>query len=772
MLTATRNTFRRRRRAGPMTETPAPANRTSGVWRVKLFLLPNAHQVVLPPRKECSKLTRIGLGIPSHDLPGTVSHRSYVPLSWTLPEFNNYICQSFPTVSLNVIGFHLARADKSRVLTKIQANTLNELKTAAGRSRVYIIPQTNIILPLEFVLSIKTSGPERTHTLPETSPPAGPETVSQSLPASPSATPLMATPTASLTAITPAASPTAITPVASHTAITPAASHTAITPAASHTDFRAAASPTAVTPAASYTSPPAIHVSPSQSLAPSAARPPASTAVPQVTHPAPTAPMDMSLVTSNSNSHVSYQSPPLNTMSLSSTMDTDGSSPRTDLNPSLEASLDPAQWLNAGTPEVFYRRSRVEPLNRSPVSDFVIDHSEDEDGDKDDIIAVTFETDSPPSEEIDLAVILSTFQEHHLSEGLASTICIRRKKLLESAIKAISRASFYWTYSPVIEFVGEDADDMGGPQREFFRLLMIEVQTSLGIFEGKAGQVFLSYDQAALDQRKYFKGGNLIAWSIAHGGPCIKALDPSLFQLMCGQEPQLEQFDWQVLPDPDVQSKVKTILQCKTAGDLTALQQDLGDWIAECGVPGIFSATVEDIPKIYAYVVKHYIFLRTTKMICQFTEGMNAFGKLWDLVTENWIAFLPLFTNMQEPLSKAAFKAIFSYNYSSRGTNRRDAEEDTIYSWEMVLNMIEDKVTELRFEDLLIFITGADEVPALGFPRKPSIDFYEQEAGQRRLPYASTCVMCLYLPRGVTQEDELHGMLFQATRESLGFGKV
>ncbi|XP_067445137.1 uncharacterized protein [Thunnus thynnus] len=822
MLTATRNTFRRRRRAGPMTETPAPANRTSGVWRVKLFLLPNAHQVVLPPRKECSKLTRIGLGIPSHDLPGTVSHRSYVPLSWTLPEFNNYICQSFPTVSLNVIGFHLARADNSRVLTKIQANTLNELKTAAGRSRVYIIPQTNIILPLE------TSGPERTHTLPETSPPAGPETVSQSLPASPSATPLMATPTASLTAITPAASPTAITPVASHTAITPVASHTAITPvashtaitpvashtaitpaashtaitpaasptavtpaashtdfraaasptavtpAASHTDFRAAASPTAVTPAASYTAPPAIHVSPSQSFAPSAARPPASTAVPQVTHPAPTAPMDMSLVTSNSNSHASYQSPPLNTMSLSSTMDTDGSSPRTDLNPSLEASLDPAQWLNAGTPEVFYRRSRVEPLNRNPVSDFVIDHSEDEDedGDEDDIIAVTFETDSPPSEEIDLAVILSTFQEHHLSEGLVSTICIRRKKLLESAIKAISRASFCWTHSPLIEFVGEDADDMGGPQREFFRLLMIEVQTSLGIFEGKAGQVFLSYDQAALDQRKYFKGGNLIAWSIAHGGPCIKALDPSLFQLMCGQEPQLEQFDWQVLPDPDVQSKVKTILQCKTAGDLTALQQDLGDWIAECGVPGIFSATVEDIPKIYAYVVKHYIFLRTTKMICQFTEGMNAFGKLWDLVTENWIAFLPLFTNMQEPLSKAAFKAIFSYNYSSRGTNHRDAEEDTIYSWEMVLNMIEDKVTELRFEDLLIFITGADEVPALGFPRKPSIDFYKQEAGQRRLPYASTCMMCLYLPRGVTQEDELHGMLFQATRESLGFGKV
>ena len=68
---------------------------------------------------------------------------------------------------------------------------------------------------------------------------------------------------------------------------------------------------------------------------------------------------------------------------------------------------------------------------------------------------------------------------------------------------------------------------------------------------------------------------------------------------------------------------------------------------------------------------------------------MNAFVKLWDLVKENWIALLPLFTNMQEPLSKAAFKAIFSYNYSNRGSNHREAEEDTIFSWERLLNMIE-----------------------------------------------------------------------------------
>lgn len=70
---------------------------------------------------------------------------------------------------------------------------------------------------------------------------------------------------------------------------------------------------------------------------------------------------------------------------------------------------------------------------------------------------------------MDLVTILRTFHEDHLSGNLVSTICIKRSKLQESAIKALSRVNFCWTHSPHIEFVGEDADDMGGPQREFFR---------------------------------------------------------------------------------------------------------------------------------------------------------------------------------------------------------------------------------------------------------------------------------------------------------------
>ena len=82
---------------------------------------------------------------------------------------------------------------------------------------------------------------------------------------------------------------------------------------------------------------------------------------------------------------------------------------------------------------------------------------------------------------------------------------------------------------------------------------------NFGHFRGTARQPFFSYDQAALDKGKYYTGGKLIAWSLLHGGPGIKALHPSLYQLMCGQAPDLEGFDISILPDKCVQDKLQQV---------------------------------------------------------------------------------------------------------------------------------------------------------------------------------------------------------------------
>ncbi|KAL3996297.1 hypothetical protein ACER0C_008953 [Sarotherodon galilaeus] len=73
------------------------------------------------------------------------------------------------------------------------------------------------------------------------------------------------------------------------------------------------------------------------------------------------------------------------------------------------------------------------------------------------------------------------------------------------------------------------------------------------------------------------------------------------------------------------------------------------------------------------------------------------------------------------------------------------------------------------FEDLLVFVTGADFLPPLGFPQSCNTDFYDQESWMRRIPYASTCSLCLYLPRGVADEKQF---MNTALKGSLGFGKA
>ncbi|XDV25363.1 hypothetical protein PO909_029288 [Leuciscus waleckii] len=69
------------------------------------------------------------------------------------------------------------------------------------------------------------------------------------------------------------------------------------------------------------------------------------------------------------------------------------------------------------------------------------------------------------------------------------------------------------------------------------------------------------------------------------------------------------------------------------------------------------------------------------------------------------------------------------------------------------LMSIENNELDVTLEDMLIFVTGADSVPPLGFPHNCEIQFYDQEPGSQRIPYYSTTALILYLPRSITEES-------------------
>ncbi|XP_039858693.1 G2/M phase-specific E3 ubiquitin-protein ligase-like [Simochromis diagramma] len=163
---------------------------------------------------------------------------------------------------------------------------------------------------------------------------------------------------------------------------------------------------------------------------------------------------------------------------------------------------------------------------------------------------------------------------------------------------------------------------------------------------------------------------------------------------------------------------------------------------------------------------------RVASVIQQFVAGMDSCALFWQMVKRCWKQFLPVFTNAGNKLTRNSFQDLFTIGWSPAGSNRREEEEATIFQWEWWLMAIQEQEVDHTFEELLVFITGADLLPPLGFPQSCNIDFYDQESGMRRIPYTSMCSLSLYLPRGVADEDQFKDLMNDALKASLGFGKV
>lgn len=88
---------------------------------------------------------------------------------------------------------------------------------------------------------------------------------------------------------------------------------------------------------------------------------------------------------------------------------------------------------------------------------------------------------------------------------------------------------------------------------------MIELQGTLGIFEGKPGELLFSYNQKALAENKFYIAGKLMAWSIVHNGPGIRCTNKELFLIMCGQKPNLTMFDLGNFLESDIAEKLTKV---------------------------------------------------------------------------------------------------------------------------------------------------------------------------------------------------------------------
>ena len=198
------------------------------------------------------------------------------------------------------------------------------------------------------------------------------------------------------------------------------------------------------------------------------------------------------------------------------------------------------------------------------------------------------------------------------------------------------------------------------------------------------------------------------------------------------------------------------------------------EFISQCGINKI-NWDFSEKSELELLLCKSLVIYRNKAALGQFLEGLQRVGLL-KYVKENPTGLKDVFCMSPFPLTVDSFWKLLRINYSdpssNRGNQAGEGKRPPFYGGKFLDNLDQSDPQGL-LPQLLIFITGADNIPVLGFPKNIDIDFFDVEPRSRRFPMASTCGLQLQLPRGIHSIDEFEGLTVRALKEgSHGFGKI
>lgn len=348
------------------------------------------------------------------------------------------------------------------------------------------------------------------------------------------------------------------------------------------------------------------------------------------------------------------------------------------------------------------------------------------------------------------------------------SLAVRRADVLGSALLGIDRKAFS-PFKPLkVSFFGEEAQDGGGPRREFFRLLADGIKSSMCV--GSNECYILRHDVVGLQAKKFERLGQLMALSLAQEGSGFSFFAPCMFDYICGKDVHEITVDVNSVPDYEAHD---LLLKLKDMCDESMLHQtllDASDVVVSSGyTKPLVSAKLSDIAEISKTIALHYSLLQSLAEIDQLKKGLESLGVL-ELMKNNSDLLAPFFTSIgskkltADKVQNFLNKVVFSDD----GTTSRSLEETTYTFFIHLLNDCEDADhPHLTLEDIVIFFTGSDKIP-LGSNPPPSIMFHDGNI----YPKASTCAMTLILPTKYKTYSEFKEKVTFAMKYHGGFGLI
>ena len=191
--------------------------------------------------------------------------------------------------------------------------------------------------------------------------------------------------------------------------------------------------------------------------------------------------------------------------------------------------------------------------------------------------------------------------------------------------------------------------------------------------------------------------------------------------------------------------------------------------------------TIENKNEFVKAIALHAIIYSSLSELNQFIDGLKTCGIL-DLVRSNPEQLRAVFQYGKATLTADLLDDIFDPSFSPEGSNKRVKEERIVFNFNQMLENVEKgKVVEelgetelsISLSHILMFATGAAEIPAIGLIPRPSIRFNHNTSEERKLS-VSTCANILTLPvseRMASLESFQEEFMF-CMLNSPGFGNV
>lgn len=351
------------------------------------------------------------------------------------------------------------------------------------------------------------------------------------------------------------------------------------------------------------------------------------------------------------------------------------------------------------------------------------------------------------SQDVDVSGILQRLRGKLKEKPIrANQINAVRGEEFDCASRAFSRAHFDPESKLDVVFVdgdgGEGAIDEGGPTREFCRLLARQLQ-SHQIFEGPLERRTLALDSAALHNGVYRMVGKMLVVCLLQGGVSPNFFSERLYRQICGSSPLPGNME--EVMDRTLKEKLQKI---STAKSLEEAREAVNDASEELSLTGSLCClrTLEQRDELVTAFLDFYAEERIHAALQQFREGLSIFGAL-EAMKAHYNTLAPIFLKEKSTLFAADVVAVFKPSrLSLTGSSRRKGETRTIAYWRDWLLQVEDGETPLSLGDILAFATGLENIPAMGFPSQPELDFLHPEDGPALYPIANTVVLKLSLP--------------------------